>query len=282
MLIFCIEHGRLGNQIFQYFAIKKYNKNAKIILIGMKELENLFIFNGDEKFINKDRIVIKIILKILIRYLSKYRVIGSVQEVFLDNISTFEHKKGIINSIVNFTGHYQSEEKINLEDVRGVSLNYNIKKFAIDYIYNTGFDLDNLYFIHIRRGDYLIWPSISNPAALSKEYYLFEFNKIKKINSSANFIVLTDDISFSKQLFEGESSVVVSENGPLVDFAIITQCRRGGILSASSYAWWAALLLKLSFEKALIIGPRYWISHEERKWFPPAIETSWISYVEKI
>lgn len=282
MLIFCIEHGRLGNQIFQYFAIKKYNKNAKIMLIGMKELENLFIFNGNEKFINNDRIFIKLILKIMIRCLSKYRIIGAVQEIFLKNTSTFEYKKGIINSLVNFTGHYQAEEKINLDDVRKISLNYSIKNDAIDYIYNTGFDLDNLYFIHIRRGDYLIWPSVDNPAALSGEYYISELKKIRNLNSRAKFIVLTDDISFSKELFESEDGVVISENGPLVDFAIITQCRRGGILSASSYAWWAALLLKLRFENALIIGPKYWIGHEEKKWFPPSIKTSWISYTEKI
>ena len=55
-------------------------------------------------------------------------------------------------------------------------------------------------------------------------------------------------------------------------------CYGGGILSPSTFAWWAAFLCQRDFSNPAYIAPRYWIGHRSAKWYPPGIQTDWIQY----
>ena len=79
-MIIIFQDGRLGNQLFQYYGLKKYFSNHNLIIFGCKELKNTFD-NVEANFIlegyssNKFRFYI---LKYFFFFLVNMRIIGKI------------------------------------------------------------------------------------------------------------------------------------------------------------------------------------------------------------
>jgi hypothetical protein len=61
-----------------------------------------------------------------------------------------------------------------------------------------------------------------------------------------------------------------------VDFAIITLCEYG-IMSNSSYSWWAAYLMK---NRKKVFSPKYWLGWKSEQVYPLGITPSFADVVE--
>jgi hypothetical protein len=77
--------------------------------------------------------------------------------------------------------------------------------------------------------------------------------------------------------FLSNDDVVISEFDEINDFYLMTKCQCG-ILSASSFAWWAGLLSNRKNPDGIFIGPKYWAGHKQGFWFPPKMICDWICY----
>jgi hypothetical protein len=129
------------------------------------------------------------------------------------------------------------------------------------------FSSDNICVIHIRGGDFRGSTSI-----LGADYYQRAIDNIKSENPEIEFVIVTDDINYSRSILPGYrivggSSLSQSDNmkaghhigGPIwMDWSIIKKARYL-IISSSSFSFWPSFL---NTEKKKIIAPMYWGDHK--------------------
>jgi hypothetical protein len=126
----------------------------------------------------------------------------------------------------------------------------------------TDFSNPSICVIHIRGGDFL-----GSSAYLDSNYYHNAVSKMKEINPEMKFVVVTDDVLYSKRIFPdyeivGGSSLGESDQfkashhlgGPIwMDWSILLNSRNT-IISASSFSWWPTWLN----DDSNVIAPKYW------------------------
>ena len=123
----------------------------------------------------------------------------------------------------------------------------------------------------------MVWPNIETPAVLGLEWYKDQIKLIEKKVTNSFFIVFTDDVYYARDHFEKNENVLISNNNEIDDFILMTMCEHG-ILSASSFAFWAALLIKQKNPDSILVAPQYWAGHRKQKWFPKHIKSDWLIY----
>lgn len=284
-LVFAFEWGRLGNQLFQYAAIKKSAPRAYIIYIGMDSLKNwIECFN-----LIKDSFFKEVLEKILMR-LGRDRISALAGKgLLLSRITDSSENSndhiaieyGIITPIAVLSGFFQNEHTLNGICGRDLSINSSILVEAKRWIETqTLLPSCHHYFVHIRRGDYTSWPSEDAPAILSGSWYLAQIDRLVHHDPNAQFFVFSDDTVFVKKLFCGANNIFVSKGSEERDLAAMSLCSGGGILSASSFSWWGSYYSRAQNQNALFIAPRFWGGWRTKEWYPPKIKTSWIKYVD--
>ena len=136
--------------------------------------------------------------------------------------------------------------------------------------------------IHIRRGDYLL-PQYSF-CELDADYYTQAIVDNFLPIEDYNFLVFSNDISYAKELFEGDNIYFIDPIGgekicsdsEKEDLALMSLCDHH-ITANSSYSWWGAYLCKNPNKK--IICPTNWLkSSHQSSWingnyYPP----TWIN-----
>lgn len=284
MIIF-FESGRLGNQLFQYCAMKKYKQDEFIIAIGMRELREGFSGIDIAGVSIFGRIAEKIIRRIgkeRIEYAAtKLRILTMVEELRLPSGIEFGVTQGLLKNQIYFkAGYYQSEKMVDKEIMQHIFLNQENMSTADRYFDSVTGEKENRYFVHIRRGDYINWPSRESPAVLPLHWYQTQMDKIRRRNSKALFIVVSDDKPYADEFFSHEKDVLIACGELMHDFSVMTKCLGGGILSASSLSWWASYFVRRDNVEAIFLAPTYWAGSRLKKWFPECISTSWINYEE--
>lgn len=123
---------------------------------------------------------------------------------------------------------------------------------------------NSVFFIHIRRGDYLSWPTPEHPAVLPDNWYRDAIREIQKSNPGAHFLILSDDQGYSAD-FAAQLEKAISVNAsPVETLAYMSVCT-GGILSASTFSWWGAWLAN-QVSPGPFIAPLQWITWREGRW----------------
>ncbi len=139
-----------------------------------------------------------------------------------------------------------------------------------------------LVFVHVRRGDYVYWPNRKNPAVLPAAWYKDAMARTRIELSNPFFLIFTDDIPYTKEMFNEMKDVYISEFDEFTDFALMSLCNYG-ILAASSFSWWAAFFSRrnslVKSKKFGFIGPKYWIGHRNMEWHPRKLISDWINYL---
>lgn len=279
MLIFK-ESGRLGNQLFQYAALKTLRpEENELILLGFEALQS--VFDGiDAKVVNSDSSRLERSLYYrLYHYSASLARKGIVSEIreSRDSPKLIE-SRGLLKN-VHFVeeSYFQGEAFFDSSSITSLSLKPELLDSAKRIIELTAQGKTPI-FIHIRRGDYLIWPSKTSPAILPASYYQKCIDIVCARISNPFFIFASDDYYYVKDVFGGLDSSYISSKSALEDFALMTQCD-GGILSASSFSWWAAYFAKTQSSSKLFIAPKYWAGHAEQVWYPAFIESKFLTYI---
>ena len=283
MIIF-FESGRLGNQLFQYCAIKKFQKNTPVVAVGMQELKAIFTGIDLVGISYSGKILEKIIDQIgreSIAKMARRGLFSLVEEARLPSGAFFQVTPGLTNKIVYFDeGYYQADNIVDLKITNRLSLKEDIIVSARKKLEQVPCHPMDRFFVHVRRGDYLTWPSVDAPAVLPPLWYQTQLTRIRQKNPSVHFIVMSDDQPYIKKIFAEEKNTSIMNGDVALDFAVMTQCFGGGVLSASSFSWWGAYFCRKKNNKATFIAPYYWGGHRKGTWYPESIKTNWMHYEE--
>jgi hypothetical protein len=284
-MILFFESGRLGNQLFQYCAMRKFCPDGSIFAAGMQDLKTGF--NGIHLAcranlpMTTERILEWVGERRIEEMAGRGRLLSLVQEVNSPKGVWFDVASGFLRNVFYFkAGYYQSESFLQPEIVRRMTIKPAFIEEARAVLDSFGVRSEDRYFVHVRRGDYLNWPSSDSPAILDAPWYLAQMSRIRKENPKAFFVIISDDQRYTRECFGLERDLAVVGGYPMLDFSVATLCQGGGILSASSFSWWAAYFLRRENSSALLIAPRYWCGHRRGEWHPPSIQTSWLTYAE--
>lgn len=277
--IFFFQNGRLGNQLFQYAALKSFT-DSKLYLFGFKEFQDIFD-GADAKFINSKMKWINFSkwLFRLFNLLASRRLISNIEEVRTENGIDMNIRLGLIQSLyLCRNSFFQSENMFSEGAVSRLKIKPLLVKQTASMLAKFRAKYDVMIFVHIRRGDYIIWPSPEFPAVLPANWYVIAIEYMTQKYSNPFFIFISDDVPYLKDCFGHLENSFISDGDSAFDFALMSQCD-AGILSASSFAWWGTYFAKLNSPQGIFVAPLFWAGHAQCRWYPPGVKTSWLDYL---
>ena len=247
-------NGRLGNQMFQYAALRgiSAHKNYEWVIPKPDSYgeSNYGLFDCFEMssvteenfgFVNGQ---------------SVYTGCFNFSKEFFDNCP----------DNVNLHDYFQTEKYFeNIVDVirKDFSFKVEIKNACLEIIS----DIDNPIFIHVRRGDYLNQPD--NHPACPLSYYQ---KSLELFDKNSPVFVFSDDLEWCRKNFTEDRFLIPTENPiynhlsdtndgrvksfiPYYDLCMMSMCS-GGIIANSSLSWWGAWLIENPTQP--IVSPTPW------------------------
>ena len=272
------EWGRLGNQLYQYAALKgianKYNLTPKIPVIenrtwhGQNCLLNEFQINC-ERLSTTDSI---------------YRTIFEPEP----SGYYYNHTLNITDG-TNLFGFFQNTKYFN-------NIESDIKKELIPkehYLNSAKEYVDSIkkgrkaISIHIRRGDLSdrSTPSIplyrDNPFDPSSEYGRYLHLALNYFSKKDDFVFLIftggsttgddkEDIEWASRYFKSDNFIVAASNNPVIDYSRIMSCDYNILSHSSTFGWWAGYV-NPNPNKIVIAPSNYhldYTTHERDGFFP--------------
>ena len=117
--------------------------------------------------------------------------------------------------------------------------------------------------IHVRRGDYISNPKVSEELGFcGRNYYIEAMDFVKNKVRNPHFIIFSDDIEWCRDnLPNNSTSLFCSTENAATALTIMKLCRHH-IISNSSFSWWAAYLGEK--EDSITVLPKPWWRKE--KW----------------
>lgn len=284
-ILIIVEDGRLGNQFFQYFAIKNLYNNHIIIFFGFSSLLNLFPdLDGIFIFHRKDKInnlALKIVSK-LKNILINCKIFSIAEERYTTKDSYIRIYKGAFKKIIIVkSAYFQSIKYLNLTMV-----NHLLRSDIVNLAKDINLESKSNIFLHIRRGDYNIWPSKEYPAICPLHWYIKAVKKMSILYPDSRFLIFTDDLEYAQKSLPllkniAPNSFEIIHGDESSDFLRMIECV-AGVLSPSSFSWWASYFSneKNSNSDAIFIAPKFWAGHSQKSWFPcEEIKAPWIQYL---
>jgi len=286
-IVFLYQNGGLGNQFFQYYAARIVAPSAVIIPMGFRELQ---LCLDSPIMAESPGLFIRVLRRSLANLGDKFtnnlalnlHLLGSILDSSCCPDSPFARQSpGLIPGIYIQTGFFQDPSYFTTLPFNHIPLRSAIVEYARQCL-NDRFGLfgANPYFLHVRRGDYTYWPSNQEPAVLPLKWYVSQMDHVRRCDPSAHFIAFSDDHAYLEDTLAHLPYLTIHRGSLIEDFAMMTQCRGGGILSASTFAWWAAWHGKTYSPSAKYIAPRFWAGWRRKCWYPPNIKTLWLEYVD--
>jgi hypothetical protein len=225
--------GRLGNQLFQYAALKGIANRLECKLLVPNHLKELFHF-------------------FKLEHLKPEQIGTSKFKKFRCSNKYFHYQDLQFRANRDLVGYFQSWkyfEQIEKEIREDFSFNDTILERAKELL--KGYK--NPYFLHVRRGDYLLKKDYH--PALDLEYYQ---KSIRAFPKESQCLIFSDDIAWCKEHFKANSFYIESEIAlpNYMDLALMSLCN-GGIISNSTFSWWGAWLQQNNTQPILAPNPNH-------------------------
>ena len=237
--------GRLGNQMFQYAALKAIalKNHYEFTLPNHTQIKP----DGCFDFTNNKWIEFQLDLFDgfdIICPISNNTLLNQYQEQSFN----FEPEIFSISDNTSIEGYFQSYKYF--EDFKQEILNdFKFKPSILDKCLKEISKYPITVAIHIRRGDYVNHPSFWN---ITPEYIQESFNYFT--DDEYTFLIFSDDMEWCKQIFP-EGVIFVEGNNQFEDLCLMSLCNHN-IISNSSYSWWGAYLNQNLNKK--VIAPKNW------------------------
>ena len=230
--------GQLGNQMFQYAALKGV-ANHKGYDYGIPNHKEIF----DDGIGNKLRIELFECFDLDVK---TYR---GTQTRYHENGFAFD--ENLFNNCpdsVSLTGYFQTDRYFDhiADDIRK---DFTFNKQIVEDCSDAVESFDNSIALHIRRGDFLI--NSANHHNLGLDYYE---EALSKFDSDRQVVIFSDDPFWiaRQELFKPDR-FLISENSSHHDLYLMTQCS-DFIIANSTFSWWGAWLAN----KGRVIAPSTW------------------------
>jgi hypothetical protein len=231
--------GKLGNQMFQYAALKGIAENHQYqICIPISENKNEWTdhqLNSAFKMSTLNQL--------------NYQLIDSRRTTVAENSFAFdENLFSNCPDWVTLQGYFQSEKyfkHIRNQLLIDFEFHDNIIETSKEVISNWKEPVA----LHVRRTDYVTNP---NHTVLSLDYYR---ESLKHFDDNREVIIFSDDPEWclEQELFESDRFMVSQSDNAYLDLCLMTLCS-AHIIANSSFSWWGAWLS--NSEK--IIAPSGW------------------------
>jgi len=251
--------GRLGNQMFQFASTIGIAKDLK--LDARFPIENCFNPSPTGPFdqsLGSNEMVKCDLLECF--EIDQYYFIPrrhiSYTETYTE--TDFKHDPGTqkIGDFVNLDGYFQTEKYFIRHQNHIVSqfrFKENILESARSFI---GAKKNRVASIHIRRGDYVMYPS--HHPVCPMDYYSESISELESKNPGISFLVFSDDLDWCRSNFKGDKFTVCDINNPYIEMCAMSLCD-DNIIANSSFSWWGAWLNRK--EDKTVIAPSKWFGH---------------------
>lgn len=251
--------GRLGNQMFQFAALKGIARNCGYeYCIPPSNNQNEWT---DHQLFNA--FTLKNTTHLNVQYIDKSRPI-----VFEESFSFDEKLFNKCPDWVTLQGFFQSEKyfkHIEQEIKDDLSFRDQILIPCKEIIS----EINNPISLHIRRTDYITNP---NHTLLDLSYYE---NALTLFDSNAQVLVFSDDYKWCKtqDIFKDDRFFISENNSNYIDMCLMTLCS-GHIIANSSFSWWGAWLS----DSNKVVAPNDWFkgSNNEHLDTKDLIPSEWI------
>lgn len=239
--------GRLGNQMFQYAALKalSLNKGFECFLPDHLKIKK----DGAFDFTNNSWLEYK--LELLDCFNISCPVIeNKLNTNFYEKDFAYDPLIDLVSDNTGIEGYFQSYKYFeSFEDQ--IRNEFIFKPEIMEKCKNNLLKFVNPISLHIRRGDYVNHPNFWTVTA---EYLAEALEALPKGNYS--YLVFSDDIDWCKQIFN-EDFYFMEGNSKFEDLCLMSLCKHN-IISNSSYSWWAAWL-NSNISKT-VIAPKNWFT----------------------
>jgi len=250
-------NGRLGNQMFQYSALrgiaKHHNYDWMIPHPNQYGTGNYGLFECFQMSSVRE---------------SNFGILQTQKNIVTGQFHFSEEFFKNCPDNANIHDYFQTEKYFNnIEDL--IRSDYTFKKNIVDACKDIFDELKNPIFIHVRRGDYVNQPQNHPPCPVS--YYE---KSLKYFDDDCEVLIFSDDIDWCKnqEFFNGDRFLFsefedrydhLSETNdgniksliPYYDLCMMSMCN-GGIIANSSMSWWGAWLQTNPTQP--IISPQPW------------------------
>ena len=278
-------YGRLGNQLFQYAALKSIAlKNGYECKIPNPETMD---WHGQKCLLTEFNIKADFLTKDDALSLTNLAVEPSVDWFFEPFFS--------IPDNTNIHGYFQSTYYFNdfKEQIcKELTPKQEYLDFAENYLSSLKEDGSEIVSIHLRRGDntdgtnkeYLTFYGENDIYDENSVYGKYITSALKHFeNQKVKFLVFTggsrtgddkDDILWAKKTFKKDNFYVSETNDPMKDFAMIMSCDHNITCHLTTFGWWAAYL-NTNPNKKVIAPKNYFYDHPSHYKRPGFFPNDW-------
>ena len=235
--------GQLGNQMFQYAALR-----------GIADRRGLEYTVPNHKEVLEDGLGNKLRIELFEPFNIKSNNYGFLETNEYVQEAHFHFDEDLYNNCPDNSslyGFFQSP-KYFLNIREEIIKDFKFKKQIINECKSILKTFDNPIALHIRRGDFLI--NSANHHNLPMSYYE---NGLDCFDEDRQVVIFSDDPEwcFEQKLFDNDRFLVSQSNSPYHDLYLMTQCS-DFIIANSTYSWWGAWLCMNPFKE--VIYPNRW------------------------
>lgn len=244
--------GRLGNQMFQYAAVKG---------IAAHHGYEVIIPKHDQKMRDPFGFDLKIEIHepFLMSSLGRLGIVQGVNEVKERMFTYDEELVETCPDNTSLSGFFQTEKyfKHVKEDLKK---DFTFHKEILNPCKEMMEDVGEAISLHVRRTDYTTNP---NHAALDLSYYQEALNRMPQ---GVPVIIFSDDTEWCKKqdIFDGDRFMVSESDNQHVDLCLMTLCKYH-INANSSFSWWGSWLA----DSERVVAPKKWfgsgLAHNDTK-----------------
>lgn len=273
--------GELGNQIFQYGAAKQaLRPRETLVLLGFHQFLRTFprVRARTLKYPYKKKATKRVqSFWLWLQTQVERGAVGTLLES--SGGSPNSRIEGRTRTITVAEGFFQEPQNLDWEAINELADSLaDSSHGSLSQNNSRGEPL--ACFVHIRRGDYLRWPNEKSPAALPAEWYQTQMRTVQDwaTPEQVDFYIFSDDIELARQEIGHFPNTYFHSGTAEQDFVAMCSAQ-AGILSASTFSWWAAYFASRK-SSGLFLAPRYWLGFRQREWQPPSLKADFLTFVD--
>lgn len=290
-MIYLKVRGRLGNQFFQYAAVKAYQmryfKDEQIILdfsdlrkLGTEEegfKDSLSDYNVDYKtgkinanLFQKILIFLMKVPNVFLRFLGFRKSADIITYKFEKKVQPFLNKFGLFYMIHGYYNFKSTKAKNKIFYGNFESAKYfDDFKEEIQKMYTPKYEIDtnremydkikkeNSVCITIRRGDFVEDENLKKVHYICDSTYFYKaIDIINKKVENPLFVVFSDDIDWVKHNMNFKNVIYESGNDPLYEKIRLMSACKHFVISNSTFSFWVQYL-SVNKEK-IVVAPKRW------------------------
>jgi len=287
-------NGRLGNQLIELLGVKSKFPDTVVVAINFDQARHYLNSNSPFIWLGSSRsysllartfaklfwLIRKVPLNILRIFASIFIESETNQLISAKAYIPFLKVHWIDGPFFQHSSSYSLPRIISFKP-RG-TWETGAQHLIFDSKYrDSGPNIPKNIFLHIRLGDYLSHRANNSIYSYipSLSYYLDSINYLLNLHGEDSTIfVASDDINKARSYFLGIQQCVFVDESPEVTLSLMSLCD-AGILSASSFSWWAAHYALIHNKKqGPFIAPKYWLGFSQKKWHPSGFHSAYLEY----